>query len=46
MLGGSLIGAAHLAFFAAAPPAIAAALGGLIEVLFALAVFSRVSSPR
>lgn len=39
--GVSLIVAANLAFFLAASPAVAAGLGGLIEVLFAFLVFSR-----
>ena len=43
VLGVSLIVAANLAFFFAATPAIAAALGGLIEVLFAFLVFSKAS---
>ena len=44
-LGMSLIVAANLAFFSAVPPAIAAALGGLIELLFAFFVFSKASKP-
>ena len=45
ILGVSLIVAANLAFFSAVPPAVAAGLGGLIEVLFAFLVFSRASRP-
>ena len=43
VLGVSLIVAANIAFFLAAPPAFAAGLGGLIEVLFAFLVFSKAS---
>lgn len=43
VLGVSLILAANLAFFAALAPAIAAGLGGSIEVLFAFLVFSKAS---
>lgn len=42
-LGVSLIAAANLTLFSAAPPAVAAGLGGLIEVLFAFLVFSKAS---
>ncbi len=45
VLGVSLIVAANLAFFLAVPPAVAAGLGGLIEVLFAFVVFSKASKP-
>lgn len=44
-LGVSLIVTANLAFFSAAPPVVAAGLGGLIEVLFAFFVFSKTSKP-
>ena len=44
-LGLSLIVAANLAFFLAVPLAVAAGLGGLIEVLFAFLVFSKASKP-
>jgi hypothetical protein len=40
ILGVSLIVAAYLVFFVAAPPAVAAGLGGLIEILFAFLLFS------
>jgi len=43
VLGGTLIVAGYLAFFYAVSPTIAAGLGGLIEVLFALLVFSKAS---
>ncbi len=42
-MGVSLIVAGNFAFFSAIPPAFAAALGGLIEVLFAFYVFSKAS---
>ena len=45
MLGVSLLVAASLAYFSAVPPAVAAGLGGLIEVLFAFLVFSKASRP-
>ncbi len=45
ILGGSLLVAAHLLFFAAAPSAVAALIGGVIEVLFAFRLFSRASTP-
>ncbi len=44
-LGFSLIVAANLAYFSAAAPAVAAGVGGLIEVLFAFWVFSKASKP-
>ena len=40
-LGLSLLAAGVLTFYAATPPAIAAGLGGLIELLFAILVFAR-----
>lgn len=43
VLGISLIVSANLAFFLSAPPVIAAALGGVIEVLFAGWVFAKAS---
>jgi hypothetical protein len=43
VLGASLVIAANLAFFLALPPPVAAALGGLIEVVFAFVVFSKSS---
>jgi hypothetical protein len=43
VLGASLLVAANLAFFLALPPPVAAALGGLIEVVFAFVVFSKSS---
>jgi hypothetical protein len=43
VLGASLLVAANLAFFLALPPPAAAALGGLIEVVFAFVVFSKSS---
>ncbi len=43
--GGSLIAAAGLVFYSAAPPAAAAGIGGLIEVAFAFFVFSTASKP-
>lgn len=45
LLGVSLIVAANLSFFSAAPPVVAAGLGGLIEILFAFFVFSKASRP-
>ena len=39
VLGASLIVAANLALFTMAPPAVAAGLGGMIEIAFALYVF-------
>jgi hypothetical protein len=45
ILGLSLIVAANLALFSSIPPAAAAGLGGLIEVLFAFWVFSKASKP-
>ena len=39
VLGAALIVAANLALFTMAPPAVAAELGGLIEILFAFGVF-------
>jgi hypothetical protein len=44
-LGVSLIVAANLVLFTAAPPALAAGLGGLIEVLFAFFVFLKAVRP-
>jgi hypothetical protein len=41
VLGLCLVVAANLTFFLSAPPAIAAAIGGLIEVVFAFVVFSK-----
>lgn len=40
VLGAALIVAANLALFTMAPPAVAAGLGGLIEIAFAFRVFS------
>jgi hypothetical protein len=45
VLGVCLIVAANITFFTAIPPAVAAGIGGLIEILFAFLVFSRVSKP-
>jgi hypothetical protein len=42
-LGASLIAAANLAFFSGAPETIAAGIGGLIEIAFAIVVFTRAS---
>jgi hypothetical protein len=44
MLGASLIIAANLTFFLAVSPSIAAGLGGLIEIVFAIVVFSRATA--
>ena len=44
-LGVSLIVAGNLAFFSAVSLAVAAGLGGSIEILFAFLVFSRASKP-
>ena len=44
-LGGSLIVTANLTFFSAIPPAVVAGLCGLIEILFAILVFSKASKP-
>jgi len=44
MLGASLIIAANLTFFLAVSPSIAARLGGLIEMVFAIVVFSRATA--
>jgi len=44
-IGVSLIVAGNFAFFLAIPPAVAAGLGGLIEVLFAFFVFLKASRP-
>lgn len=44
-LGGSLIVVANLTFFSAIPPAVVAGLCGLIEILFAIIVFSTASKP-
>ncbi len=44
-VGLSLIVAANLSYFLAAAPAVAAGVGGLIEVLFAYWVFSKASKP-
>ena len=43
LLGASLIVAANLTLFTLMPPAIAASLGGLIEIAFAVLVFSKAS---
>ena len=43
VIGVSLIVAGNVALFAAVPPVMAAAIGGLIEVLFAFVVFSKAS---
>jgi hypothetical protein len=43
VMGASLIAAANFCFFLASPPVIAAGIGGLIEVLFAIFVFSKTS---
>ncbi len=45
VLGASLIIAANLTLFLMAPPMISAALGGLIEVVFALFIFLRITKP-
>jgi hypothetical protein len=45
LLGAGLIVAANLALFTQMPPAFAAGLGGLIEIAFALLVFSKGSKP-
>lgn len=45
ILGTSLLAGGGLAVFLAAPPAIAAGLGGLIEVLFSVLMFARASRP-
>ena len=45
VMGASLIVAGFAALFCAMPPTAAAGLGGSIEVLFAVAVFSRASRP-
>ena len=45
VMGMSLIVAGNVALFAALPPAVAAAIGGLIEVLFACLVFLKASRP-
>ncbi|PRC94667.1 DUF7010 family protein [Solimicrobium silvestre] len=45
VMGVSLIVAGNFVFFAAIPPVVAAGLGGLIEVLFAVFVFLKVSKP-
>ena len=45
VFGGSLIAAANLVFFSAVPPAVAAGICGLIEILFAFLVFSKASKP-
>lgn len=45
VLGASLIVAASLTFFLMVSPAVAAGLGGLIEILFAFLVFSKASRP-
>lgn len=43
VVGGSLIVAANIIFFAGAAPLVGAAAGGLIEVAFALFMFSKIS---
>ena len=45
VMGVSLIVAGNVALFAAVPPVMAAAIGGLIEVLFAGVVFSKAARP-
>lgn len=45
VMGVSLIVAGNVALFAAIPPVVAAAVGGLIEVLFAGVVFSKAARP-
>lgn len=45
VFGGSLIAAAYLTFSTAVSPAIAAGIGGLIEVLFAFLVYATASKP-
>lgn len=45
LLGASLIIAANLALFTQMPPALAAGLGGLIEIAFAFLVFSKATKP-
>ena len=45
IMGASLIAAGNLAFFSQIPPIVAAGLGGLIEVAFAILVFARASKP-
>lgn len=45
VLGVTLIAAANAAWFMAFPPALAAGLGGAIEVLFAALVFSKALKP-
>jgi hypothetical protein len=45
LLGATLLVAANLSLFLMAPPTVAAGLGGLIEVVFAVLVFSKASKP-
>jgi hypothetical protein len=45
VMGACLIAAGVFSFFSALPPTMAAGLGGLIEILFAMFVFSRASQP-
>lgn len=45
VMGVSLIVAGNVALFAAVPPVTAAAIGGVIAVLFACLVFSKASRP-
>lgn len=45
VMGASLIAAGNVALFATIPPVFAAGLGGSIEVVFALIVFSTASKP-
>jgi len=45
VMGVSLIVTGNLVYFSAIPPAVAAGLGGLIEVLFAFFVFSKPYKP-
>ncbi|MQA19524.1 DUF7010 family protein [Rugamonas rivuli] len=45
VMGGSLIVAGVVAFFSALSPGVAAGIGGLIEVLFAVFVFLKASKP-